>query len=661
MSDKLVFDLAQEYEGSPNVFVRKDWINILDNQNQNYNNNQSVIDTSQLSNSNKYMSYRESYFVIPLLLSLEQIGTPVTSVGGAAAVNFNPAVYNDPGIGAGTSIQAVDYSIGLKNWFGNIIHSFTMDYNGTTIIQQTPFSNMWNMFKLLTSLSYDDILLQGTRIGFFPDDATKFSFIQSQSTIPNLSQPLGQGVSNTSTAGTFLSLGTVAGPSTEGLGNLGYVKRLQTINFDTLPTSSIAAPYVSLITQNSTNLLWKSHILKKAITSSGVGLYQIGVTATVYLKHIHSFFNMCPLLKGVFMKMTMNLNNTTTTFAAGFQYNALSAANGGPSIVIQSVQNAIGGVSPQMISTTNAVPIAVNGATTQSFQVSGGLSLAYQPTAATANTNSAYVNYKYNISVGATCLDPSMTQSVASKSGMAASVYLYIPAYTFNPTFESAYLSTPRKKIRYTDIYQYQVLNVNGNGSTQINQLLTNGIANIKSVLVLPFYSTGNNNDTPSVTYTSFGDTTAPVIVNLSGNSGFLSGVPVYQSPFDPAGCGCTSPLCHITNFNIQVSGQNAIYNLQKYTFEEFNDQLYGENSINGGLTDGLCSGLIGREQFDMEYCFYYVNVERMLPAEKFVPKSIQLVGQNLSTKSCDYYCFVEYEVEIEIDALTGSRVTAGM
>ena len=53
MSDKLVFDLAQEVEGSPTVFIRKDWINILDNQNQNYNNNQSIVDTSQLSNSNK--------------------------------------------------------------------------------------------------------------------------------------------------------------------------------------------------------------------------------------------------------------------------------------------------------------------------------------------------------------------------------------------------------------------------------------------------------------------------------------------------------------------------------------------------------------------------------------------------------------------------------
>ena len=86
MSDKLVFDLAQEVEGSPNVFVRKDWINILDNQNQNYNNNQSVIDTSQLSNSNKYMAYREAYLSIPLLLTVAQTSAAVTGAAAAATL-----------------------------------------------------------------------------------------------------------------------------------------------------------------------------------------------------------------------------------------------------------------------------------------------------------------------------------------------------------------------------------------------------------------------------------------------------------------------------------------------------------------------------------------------------------------------------------------------
>ena len=97
MCDKLVFDLSQEIEGSPNVFVRKDWINILDNQNQNYSNNQSIIDTSQLSNSNKYMSYREAYLAIPMMLTM---GTPLgtTYAGFATGTGTLPAsttTFND--------------------------------------------------------------------------------------------------------------------------------------------------------------------------------------------------------------------------------------------------------------------------------------------------------------------------------------------------------------------------------------------------------------------------------------------------------------------------------------------------------------------------------------------------------------------------------------
>ena len=45
MSDQLVYDLAQQTEASPSIFVKKDWLSLLDNQNGQYNSNQSVIDT----------------------------------------------------------------------------------------------------------------------------------------------------------------------------------------------------------------------------------------------------------------------------------------------------------------------------------------------------------------------------------------------------------------------------------------------------------------------------------------------------------------------------------------------------------------------------------------------------------------------------------------
>jgi hypothetical protein len=46
-----------------------------------------------------------------------------------------------------------------------------------------------------------------------------------------------------------------------------------------------------------------------------------------------------------------------------------------------------------------------------------------------------------------------------------------------------------------------------------------------------------------------------------------------------------------------------------------------------------------------------------MLPVEQSVPKSIQLLGQNMSSKNLDLICFIEYGTEINIDSLTGARV----
>jgi hypothetical protein len=661
MCDKLVFDLSQEVEGTPNVFVRKDWVNILDNQNQNYNNNQSIIDTSQLSNSNKYMSYREAYLSIPMLLSFGTGAAPVLT-GITSAVGTQLALMTPT-----TAGKSLDYSIGLKNWFGQIIHSFTLDYNGTTIVQQTPYINMWNSFKLMTSLSLNDVSTQGATIGFFPDDPVTWGFYQATTAsaagdaISTASDSFsGQGVVNTTN---FLSSNIVAGGFNSFgsmTGNDGFLRRQQLINFDTLgltgactaadvPTGISNETFGDLLTSGNMNLLWKSYIVKKQnesyLTTASTalnatqtpGVIQMNIVATVYLKHIHSFFNMCPLLKGVFMKLTLNLNNTSSTIKVSRDVSAANTAYTSTGFQCSSIANPLGGINPVMISSG----ITNNGAN----------ALNVPATALTSDANAGVhqVLYTYiaNISVGSVCLDQTLTSLGAVGSGaLSKSVYLYVPAMTFNPTFEQAYLSNSVKQIKYTDVYQYQVINTPA--GQMFNNLVTNGIANIKSVLILPFFSSASSAGTALATRFGHSNNT---------NTGFVNGIPVFQSPFDPAGTGATSPLCHLTNFNVQISGQNAIYNTQKYSYEQFNNQLYGQNAVNGGLTDGITSGLISRQSFDMEYCYYYVNVERMLPVEMSVPKSVQIIGQNLSSKAIDMYVFVEYGVEIQIDALTGARV----
>lgn len=578
MNDKLVYDLSQETEGVPNVFIRKDWLNILDNQNGNYQGNQSVFDTSQISNSNKFMNYREAYLTIPLLLTMA--GDQVTPAG----------------------VRPNDGAMGLKNWFGNMIHSFTLDYNGSTVIQQTNFINMWNSFKLLTSLSYDDIALYGSSIGFYPD--TPDAHFYDDTGVIN-----GIGFCNNDIAGgdsvninTQDRLRLVAGNAIHYKnGNKGIKERIKNINFH-----PDADPSYNQYTTNAicSGLHWSNVSTKSAVAA--IPVMQVSVLAVVYLRHLSSFFNFVPLLKGAFMKATMTFNSCTT-----------------------EVATALNGVAPNSLGFDN---YRVNTST-------GGTNPLLIPSILTGNNwldNNGYAaieNLRYNISIGDTCLDNQLATTAGVVSGnVGKNIYLYVPAYSFNPQFYDAYIQSSPKRVVYTDVYQYQVQSI-GVGQS-FNTLISNGIPNIKSVLVIPFLKNG---------LTTIGVAEAVT--------------PQWQSPFDPAGSGTTAPLVNIKNFQVQISGQNMIYNNQQYTYEEFNNQLLGCNGVNGGLTDGLTSGLIDFQAFKNTNCYYYVNVERMLPSEKNVPKSVQISGLNQGLKELEFIVFIEYENSMSFDLQTGARI----
>jgi hypothetical protein len=46
-----------------------------------------------------------------------------------------------------------------------------------------------------------------------------------------------------------------------------------------------------------------------------------------------------------------------------------------------------------------------------------------------------------------------------------------------------------------------------------------------------------------------------------------------------------------------------------------------------------------------------------MLPVEEAVPKSVSIIGQNLSAQAINLYVFLSYGVQVDVDILTGARV----
>ena len=554
-TDVLVFDMSSQSEGDANIFCRRDFLSVLDNQNQSYSGNQSIIDTSQIANSNKYINYRESFLSIPLL---------ITATGTGLTVPSSPPT------------TCSDFAFGLKNWLGQVIHSITVDYNGTTIIQQTPYQSLYNSFRLITSLSYNDLLTQSASIGFWKDNALTFTWEENLGTQNNYNYGANFQVTGVSSY-------------QKGMANEGFVNRQLAFAYDPAVT-----PYSNLLSSNFCNQSYKSYIFKNSIAGTTL-VYQQAIMGTIYLRHLHQFFDKVCLLKGVLLRITLMLNQSSVSFTAAASSNPTTVAF--TNVVVNSP---LGGVSPLMVA---------NGSANQgsSTLLSG--------------------NYILSLAVGKSCLNQTQaTFAGVGTSPLSPSITLNVPAYTFAPMFETSYLSSPVKKIVYTDIYQYQVPLITKNST--YNQLITNGIANIQRVLILPYFAQAGKN---------------------------LQCSPI-MSPFDTAGA-TTSPLCILGNFQVQISGQNMLYNQYQYTYNEWLQQLYGCLSTNGGLTDGLSSGLISQVDFETLYNYYVVDCSRSLEVEQLVPKSVQILGQNFSSQDIQLYVFVEYGVEISLDILSGARI----
>jgi len=454
------------------------------------------------------------------------------------------------------------------------------------VIQQTNFQGLYNSFKLMTTLSPNDIITQGAAMGFYPDDALSVVFSAADSVNGKGTCFTQNQVPTVPVTGTFNSYTT---------GNIGMIKRQQYINYD--PLASLTSPdagaatWASLFTANSAKTAYKSHIFNKVDgAAAAYGCCQWAINGIVKLRHLHDMFSNMPLLKGTFLKITLQLNNSVVKF---------TSAAAGAAFTGVSVQVGSGGLSPLQLASS----AAGNGSVTPFIAGAYTLSLA----------------------VGQKVLSSGQS-NISLPSPMGVNVTLNVPSYVFDPDYEAAYTSSPMKTIVYEDLYQYTVLNV-ASGSS-FNNLITNGLANITKVLVLPYFTAAAN-----------------------------GGLSPLVSPFDGAGTGVTSPLCLLQNFQILMSGANLLYNSQKYSYQEFVEQLSGCNSINADLTDGLSSGLVGLLDFETAYNYYFVNASRYPSMEKRVPKSISIQGTNLSEKAIDMYVFLIYEQTISVDIRNGARV----
>jgi hypothetical protein len=711
--DQLVFEESINNEITQSEFVDKQWLYVNDNNNSNYTG-QIVIDTTSLSNCGSYINWSEAFLAIPLVLQVE---------GSSNAI---------------TSSNSLDYLVGMKNGFWQILHSLSCEFNNGSIIQQTPFLNIFASFKNLTSWSNDDIKQFGSTCGFFPDSSRSWLFNNNTTanSLLNFMNTSGQGFCNNRntpyvslqsygvwsgflvvgsgasavtalgttagvlqvgmflqgagiTAGTYVSAivyvsgvpstatlsavttgaltntipisgnmpqlpinsATVAGTDTDtirSIYNAGFAQRQSWLNYSLSNLGSGVTPSLTnSLTSNQSSLLAGGSSTATNAVSTNSGFNQIFLSyvqkasttrsivfdAVVRLKDIADFFQKVPLLKGSTMRLYLNTNQVYFTVGV-----CAGVVSGSVSTTAGSAGSLIAQTNTGCIALTSAPVLLGGGGTNPVMVASMDIGQGAYNLTPLANTLPAAPE---SVKVGLSIVKTQFTsgQFTSTVTAPVTSVRLYAPAYTMSPISEQRYLSlTPTKKIVYNDIFQYSFPGI-ASGNT-FSFLVTNGIPNLRSVLVVPLLPKASNG--VASTYA----TTTPLAGTTSSS---------LLSPFSTSG-GTPDPIS-LTNIQIQISGKNLFINNLQYDFEDFMEQISCSNQLNGNLTTSLSSGLIGYEDFEGLYRFYYGNCNRSIPSEDGVAKSVQVSGINNSPVVCDLYVFLEFERAITIDVRTGSRI----
>lgn len=531
-------------------------------QQTSYSSATSRINTSSISNST-YVDMKNAYLQIPVVITMT--GT------------FSPA----------TEATSADFSTGLMNFYHNIIHSLSVQANGQTLKNHTNYENIYHNFRLSSSISQDGIK-NLEHIGFSPDIISATSYKGSGASYQ------GNGVANNKLL--YTSEQVASAFNRQKNHNDGLRERIRFINFDVDGATDVDSDAFSVL-QTATRLgqTYKSHIfnkLNKSGASTVDGVFQLCVNMIVPLKTF-SLFENYPVSKGTFFELQINYNHTQGSFTTDASKRMICEDS--------NITSTFNGTNPLIITSSNT----------------------NQPNSALE----ASKTYLFSINVGNKCLSNPQLNLGSDKvlqSPLSQQVSLHIPSYDFVPSVEAKLISNPVKKVVFEDYNQYMIKNVGSQNN--FNELLSSGIANIKSLLLVPLFTASSNSSSNPL---------SPLL-----------------SPFDTKH---SAVMAYINNFNIKIAGSNVFSESHRYTRQTFLDEVLGSKGINSGLSSmsGIASGLVSLSDWELRP-MYYVNLSRSDEVNAKVPKSISVEGTNISEKAVDYLVFVCYQREVSVDILTG-------
>lgn len=416
--DTYIYENTLENEVIEKPFISKEVQIVYDSNNGVYNN-QILFSTGNLTNTGKWVDYANSYIEIPITMAMSSSASIAT---GANA-----------------------FMMGLKNGSIQLVDSIILQYNGTSMVQQSIFTNVLQHFKIMSSWTYEDQLKWGDTTMFYPDDTSSMQYVADGAAY------CGDGVANNQlTADLFGSAGTSIWQNSISTQNRGLLNRMRNSAYYPANGNNGLKPLSNAQSAQTA----RNYFVKSSNT-----LYYWQIMLTLRLKDMADFFDKLPILKAARIDLTINFNSFSNTIT---YVNGTNVPASGTMVTASYTQLA-GHTCPYMVAS------AANTA-----------NIPAQPNSILGNDATLTVGLGVNGING-----------VPALSGIPSSIFnncrWYVPLYEANPEFEQNLLaSNPLKTIYYDDFYTYtSITNQTGNFS----QLITSGVKNPKYLIMVPFFN----------------------------------------------------------------------------------------------------------------------------------------------------------------------------
>jgi hypothetical protein len=435
------------------------------------------FDLSQIYNSSRWTSTQDMFLTIPIQM------VAAFSTGAALVAPSTCASYS---------------LLSLKNGYHHLIHSADLVIDGKTVSDSQPFLNINTHVKMLSEMSYTDLLTSGTALGM--SDELDSPYSQVWNTVGAASKS-GDGLTNNCMLGPASSLGTVGSVQTA----LTVAQGGKVMN--TSGCKRIARSYdiTAGHTQNLTGLVSASKMVQDfRPTFTEAGSYMIwNDVAIIRLRDLFDSMDKIGLVK----KLNCQLRLYVNTGACSIGVSDPNATTTGYATFSPS-NSTFGATCPFTINYL-ADLVANGGIPATTTNIVAGCFIQRPATTALAGVNLALSNASHAM----------------------PSCRIYYSSIQLDPAKELKYIeSSSAKSVVYKNYIcnQYSAITAGGNFS----QIIQSGITNAYALLIVPLIATTaqNNHTQYGSPYDTSPATFSPLQVsNLSVQ---LGGVQVYQQAY---------------------------------------------------------------------------------------------------------------------------------